>query len=77
MHSGCMVLPKGVNDASGMSLYEVLRLTQNSCPEVPAYNYLGVGANYTEFLRQVDHVSLCYRKLGVSEGDRVVICLPN
>ncbi|MBQ3685812.1 MAG: acyl--CoA ligase [Candidatus Methanomethylophilaceae archaeon] len=72
-----MVLLKGVNDASGMSLYEVLRLTQKSYPEGSAYRYFGVGATYTEFLEQVDHVSLCYRKLGVSEGDRVVICLPN
>lgn len=72
-----MVLLKGVVDASELSLYEVLRLTQNSCPEGSAYNYLGVVASYTEFLEQVDHASLCYRKLGVSEGDRVVICLPN
>ena len=72
-----MVLLKGVVDASGMSMYEVLRLSQEFRPEGPAYSYLGVGADYTKFLEQVDHVSLCYRKLGVSHGDRVVICLPN
>ncbi len=72
-----MVQLKGVVDASEMSMYEVLRLSRDFRPEGPAYSYLGVGANYAEFLEQVDHVSLCYRGLGISEGDRVVICLPN
>jgi long-chain acyl-CoA synthetase len=72
-----MVQLKGVVDASEMSMYEVLRLSRDFRPEGAAYSYLGVGANYAEFLEQVDRVSLCYRGLGISEGDRVVICLPN
>lgn len=72
-----MVLLKGVADVSGLSLYEVLKESVDFRPQSPAYSYLGVSVSFTEFLAQVDHISLCYRKIGVSEGDRVVICLPN
>ena len=72
-----MVLLKGVVDVSDKSLYEVLTESVKFRPHGPAYSYLGLTVDYTEFLSQVDRISLCFRKMGVAEGDRVMICLPN
>jgi long-chain acyl-CoA synthetase len=64
-------------DVPEMSVYDVLKNTANEYPNNIAYEYLGHRETYFSFLKQVDDLSLRFRKLGVCEGDKVVICLPN
>lgn len=60
-----------------LSLYEVLKKTANEFPENIAYQYLGHSVTYRRFIAQVDDLSIRFRKMGIYEGDRMVICLPN
>ena len=64
-------------DIPELSLYDVLRKTAMEHPGNIAYEYLGHKETYSSFLAQVDDLSLRFRKMGVYQGDRVIICLPN
>ncbi len=64
-------------DIPEMSVYDVLRNTAKDHPKNIAYQYLGHKESYSSFLKQVDDLSLRFRKMGICEGDKVVICLPN
>lgn len=60
-----------------LSVYDVLRTTAGAHSHNIAYEYLGHAVTYKEFLEYVDDLSLHFRKMGIREGDRVTISLPN
>lgn len=60
-----------------LSVYDVLRTTAGAHPHNIAYEYLSHAVTYKEFLEYVDDLSLHFRKMGIREGDRVTISLPN
>jgi long-chain acyl-CoA synthetase len=60
-----------------LSVYDILKSTATEHPKNIAYEYLGHKETYYSFLKQVDDLSLRFRKMGIYEGDRVIICLPN
>ena len=71
-----MIASAGI-EIPDLSLYDVLRKTASEYPNNVAYDYLGHQDTYTQFLQQVDDMSLRFRKMGILRGDRVAICLPN
>lgn len=60
-----------------LSIYDILKKTTEECPDNIAYEYLGHRETYRSFLRQVDDLSLRFRKMGILRHDKVIICLPN
>ena len=60
-----------------LSIYDVLRKTATEHPKNIAYEYLGHKETYRSLLAQVDDLSLRFRKMGVRQDDKVIICLPN
>ena len=60
-----------------ISIYEIVHRTAEKLPDECAYEFLDRRTSYRDFMRRVDHVAACLRKIGVRQGDRVLVCLPN
>ncbi len=58
-------------------LHEILRLTAVEVPDRPATAFLGAHLTFAEIKAQADKLSHALRGLGVVQGDRVGIMLPN
>ncbi len=72
-----MTSPEGLADIPDLSLYGVLRRAEESHRERAAYTYLDHTVDYAEYLARTDDLSLRFRAMGIGEGDRAIICLPN
>ncbi len=59
------------------SLYEILRTTAIEIPDATATVFLGATLNYAEIKRQADTMAAALCGLGVKQGDRIGIMLPN
>ncbi len=42
-----------------------------------AYDFMGSSVSYQKFYQQIERTARAYAALGVKEGDRVTICMPN
>ena len=58
-------------------LHEILRLTAVEVPDRPATAFLGAHMTFAEIKAQADKLAHALRDLGVRQGDRVGIMLPN
>ncbi len=58
-------------------MYELLKKRALMEPEECATGFMGCRTKYRELLEQVDSMSSSLHRLGLSKGDRVLICLPN
>lgn len=59
------------------SIYELIEKTAESYPFYDAYEYYGKKVTYREFIIQIKKTATALLALGVKEGDRVTICMPN
>ena len=59
------------------SIYELIEKTAESYPFYVAYEYFGKKVTYREFMIQIKKTASSLMELGVSEGDKVTICMPN
>lgn len=59
------------------SIYELIEKTSESYPFYDAYEYFGKKVTYREFMMQIRKIASALVELGVKEGDRVTICMPN
>ena len=60
-----------------ISIYEIVRRAQEKVPDEFAYEFQDRRTTYRDFLKKTDHVAACLRKIGVKQGDRVLVCMPN
>src|SRR5215204_2504469 len=58
-------------------LHEILRLTAVEVPDRPATAFLGAHMTFAEIKAQADKLAHALRELGVRQGDRVGVMLPN
>ncbi|HKZ95325.1 MAG TPA: long-chain fatty acid--CoA ligase [Candidatus Bathyarchaeia archaeon] len=58
-------------------LHELLEMSAEKHPTHPAIHYMGKTLTYQELNESVDHFAAALAKLGVKQGDRVAIYLPN
>ena len=58
-------------------LYEILRTTAVEVPDKPATWFLGAELTFGEMKERVDRLATSLVKLGIRQGDRVGIMLPN
>ena len=59
------------------TLYEAVKKSLSSKPENIAYEFMGAERKAKDFLKEIDHLALCFKKLGMQQGDHVMICMPN
>ena len=69
-------VPSRLEYVSG-SLWNAVLRTAEAHPHRIAYDFMGKKTSYRRFSREVVRCAQALRALGVREGDRVVICLPN
>ena len=60
-----------------ISIYEQLKNTAEKYSDYHAYEYLGKKVKYKKFIKQIDRVSISFKKLGIKKGDIINICLLN
>lgn len=60
-----------------LSIYELIEKTSESYPFNYAYEYYGKKVNYKDFIIKIKKTASSLYELGVKEGDRVTICMPN
>src|SRR5918912_1422280 len=58
-------------------LHEILRLTAVEVPDRPATAFLGAHLTFAEIKERADKLATALGALGVRQGDRVGIMLPN
>lgn len=60
-----------------VSIYELIERTAESYPYNYAYEYYGKKVFYKDFIIKIKKTASALYELGVKEGDRVTICMPN
>src|SRR5215471_1169483 len=58
-------------------LHEILRITAAEVPDRPATAFLGAHLTYSQIKEQADKFATALVRLGIRQGDRVGIMLPN
>ncbi len=64
-------------DYPDLTIYELIEKTAKSYPAYYAYEYYGKKVTYREFIEKIKKTASALTELGVKEGDRVTICMPN
>ena len=67
----------GKIDYPDLTIYELIERTCNEYPNNYAYEYYGKKVTYRDFLVKIKKTASSLLELGVKEGDRVTICMPN
>ena len=60
-----------------LTIYQLIEKTCNAYPNNYAFEYYGNRITYKEFLIRIKKTASSLIELGVKEGDRVTICMPN
>lgn len=64
-------------DYPDLTIYELVARTCESYPNNYAFEYYGNKITYRDFLIKIKKTASALLELGVKEGDRVTICMPN
>ena len=64
------------------SMYEAIRFAidthyNGNCYHNNAYEFQGKGTKYPEFLKKINMAAKAFKAIGINEGDKVTICMPN
>ncbi len=71
-------MPETLTYPSG-SMYEAIRdyAAAHNKLHSNAYEFQGKATSYEQFLGKIDRVARAYSAIGIGEGDRVTVCMPN
>ena len=69
-------MPKTLNYPE-KTIYQIVHSTALQYPDNIAYEFMGTETTYAEFMRRVDRTAKALLELGIKQGDRVTICMPN
>lgn len=59
------------------SMYDKVAQIAVNYPDYIAYDFMGSKVKYRDFIKKVDECARALAAIGVREGDRVTICMPN
>ena len=59
------------------SISERVLQTADECPETVALSYQGRGITFKTLKQKILETAKAFTALGVKEGDKVTVCLPN
>ena len=63
-------------DYPRVTLYESLSATARRVPEAVAWAFLGSSSTYAELLSEIDRCATGLARLGLKQGDRLLIAMP-
>lgn len=69
-------VPKSINYFQG-TIAEMIEASATKYASLTAYEYYGVTCTYREFYAKIEETAKALKAQGVSENDRVTICMPN
>ena len=73
-HSG--TLPKALEYPAG-SMYDAIKEAAERFPDYIAFDFMGKSTTYKAFLEKIQKCAKSLKTIGVREGDRVTIAMPN
>ncbi len=59
------------------TLYEAVLSVAKKIPDSNALLYMGKNFTYKDMIERIDEVRVALENLGVKQGDRIMVCLPN
>ena len=59
------------------SMYDKIAQIAVNYPDYIAYDFMGDKVKYKDFIKKVDECARALAAIGVKEGERVTICMPN
>lgn len=69
-------VPKWI-DYPEVTMYDMVKSTSGTYPDKVAYEFMNDKVRYRDFIKNIDHLALCFSKIGVMPDDKVLICMPN
>ena len=59
------------------SMYEAVEKIAEKYPDYIAYDFMGRSTTYKKFVEQINLCARALKAIGIREGDKVTICMPN
>jgi len=59
------------------SMFEAIEKTAAACPDSIAFDFMGKSTSYRKFVQGVETCAKALKTIGIREGDKVTIALPN
>ena len=59
------------------SMVDMVEATAKAYPDYTAFAFMGKRTGYRQMTAQIDRVARAFAAIGVKEGDRVTLCMPN
>ncbi len=59
------------------SMYDAVRRAAEQYPDTLAITFMGNGMDYRDMLRRIDQTARAFSAVGIGEGDKVTLCMPN
>jgi len=69
-------IPKSLNYFQG-SMWELVESIAEKYPKNIAFDFMGSKTTYTDFVKKVELCARSLKAIGVREGDKITICMPN
>ena len=60
-----------------LTMYDQVILARDNYPDGIAYEYFGKSFTYKRLVRQIERCYKSFKKMGITKGDIVTLCLPN
>ncbi len=64
-------------DYPDISMFDFLEETAKKYPDYCAYDFMGTKVTYKKFIADILDCAKAFKAMGIKEGDRVTICMPN
>lgn len=59
------------------SMYDALKESADKCPDAIAFDFMGKSTTYKTLMEKIENCAKSLKTIGVREGDRVTIAMPN
>ena len=69
-------IPKSLDYFKG-TMWELIETVAKKYPKYIAYDFMGSKTTYQDFVKAVELCARSLKSIGVREGDRITICMPN
>ena len=64
-------------DYPRQTLYQIIHQTAKAHPNLVAYEFQNKQTTYAQFMQRIERTAKALVALGIAQGDRVTICMPN
>lgn len=64
-------------DYPDITMFEFIERTAKAHPDITAFDFLGSKCSFPRFVERINECARALAAIGVKEGDRVTVCMPN